>query len=220
MAVAVSTHVAFCHPGFGEETANVRWNARLIMAGEAEPLLAARMVAAQQGDAAAYQALLRDCVPVVLRVARALGVPADRVDDVVQDTLLTVHRARHTYDPARPFLPWLRAIARRRAIDGLRRHGRQAVREVHDAFAYDSHAAPETQTDQDLDRSSQVQALSEAVRRLPPRQREALEQLGLQERSLEEAAALTGRTKGALKVNLHRALKALRGMLAGAPDGE
>ena len=82
------------------------------------------MKAAQDGDAVAYQRLLRDCLPIIAGTVRAQGVPPDRVDDVVQDTLLTIHRARATYDPARPFLPWLRAIARRRAIDAARRTGR------------------------------------------------------------------------------------------------
>jgi DNA-directed RNA polymerase specialized sigma24 family protein len=53
-----------------------------------------------------------------------------------------------------------------------------------------------------------------ALGRLPERQREAVQVLVLQEQSLAEAAMFTRRSKGALKVNLHRALKALRGMFA------
>ena len=78
--------------------------------------LASDMAAAQAGDAEAYRRLLRDCLPVIAGMVRAQGVRADAVDDVVQDVLLTIHRARATYDPARPFLPWLRAITQRRAI--------------------------------------------------------------------------------------------------------
>ena len=73
---------------------------------------------------AAYDTLLRDCIPFIQRVARAKGVPSDFVDDVVQETLLTIHQARQTYDPSRSFTAWLRTIAQRRAIDGLRRGGR------------------------------------------------------------------------------------------------
>ena len=69
---------------------------------EADRRRTAWMAAAQAGDRAAYAALLRDCVPVVQAVARRQGVPPSRVDDVVQDVLLTLHRVRHTYDPARP----------------------------------------------------------------------------------------------------------------------
>ena len=57
------------------------------------------MVAAQAGDRAAYETLLRDCIPFIKRVARGQGVQPDFIDDVVQETLLTVHGARHTYDP-------------------------------------------------------------------------------------------------------------------------
>ena len=51
----------------------------------------------------------------------------DRIDDVVQETLTTVHRARQTYDPSRSFAAWLRTIAQRRSIDGLRHHGRHTI---------------------------------------------------------------------------------------------
>jgi RNA polymerase sigma factor (sigma-70 family) len=64
-------------------------------------------------------------------VARGQGIRSDLIDDVVQETLLTVHRARQTYDPNRSFTAWLRTIAQRRAIDGLRRVGRTRTREVY-----------------------------------------------------------------------------------------
>src|SRR5277367_194127 len=85
---------------------------------------AAWMVAAQAGDRAAYETLLRDCILFVRRVARGQGVRPDFIDDVVQETLLTIHQARQTYDPSRSFAAWLRTIAQRRAIDGLRRLGK------------------------------------------------------------------------------------------------
>ena len=176
------------------------------------------MAAGQRGDAPAYQTLLRDCVPVIAASARRQGVTPDRVDDVVQEVLITIHRARATYDPGRPFLPWLRAIAQRRAIDGLRRHGRQAVREVHDPIAYEAHAQEVPEADDLLDAQERAQALRASIATLPPGQRQAVERLGLQGQSLEEAAAQTGRSKIALKVNLHRAIKALRGKLGSSAD--
>ena len=185
-----------------------------------ETRLASRMVAAQQGDAAAYQALLRECLPIIAAIVRAQGITGDQVDDAVQDTLLTVHRARSTYDPARPFLPWLRAIAQRRAIDSLRRHTRQRAREIHDAAAYEGHADAGPPAGHGIEQSDRSRRLSEAVATLPEGQRQAVEQLGLKEKSLDEAAALTGRSKGALKVNLHRALKALRSKLSEGPPGD
>ena len=94
--------------------------------------LAGLMTRAQDGDGAAYERLLRACLPRIAAIARGEGLRGAAVDDAVQETLLTLHRARHTYDPSRPFLPWLRAIARRRAVDGLRRDGRRQRQEVQD----------------------------------------------------------------------------------------
>jgi RNA polymerase sigma factor (sigma-70 family) len=171
------------------------------------------MAAAQAGDQAAYEALLRDCVGVIESVARRKGVSADRIDDVVQDTLLTIHRARQTYDPTRSFTAWLRTIAERRAIDQLRKTGRHAAREVHAPLAYESHPDEPAAGLQPASGAPVGGELGDAVAALPPRQREAVQQLVLQERSLAETAAATGRSKGSLKVNLHRALKNLRARL-------
>ena len=183
---------------------------------EADRRRSAWMRAAQDGDRQAYAALLRDCVPMIQQVARRRGVAADRIDDVVQDVLLAVHRARHTYDPDRSFTAWLGAIAVRRAIDVLRRHGRHERREVQGSPAYENHPDPDAGPAQRLEQKHRARLLGAAVAELPVGQREAVEQLALQERSLSEAAAATGRSKGALKVNLHRALKALRARLGGS----
>jgi RNA polymerase sigma factor (sigma-70 family) len=171
------------------------------------------MAAAQAGDQAAYEALLRDCVGVIERIARRQGVPADRIDDVVQDTLLTIHRARQTYDPARSFTAWLAVLAERRAVDLLRKTGRNAVREVHAPLAYERHADESAAGARFPYGAEATHRLGQAVADLPLRQREAVQLLVLQERSLTETAAATGRSKVSLKVNLHRALKSLRARL-------
>lgn len=177
---------------------------------------AAWMAAAQAGDRAAYERVLADSLALIRAVARRQGVAADALDDVVQETLVTVHRVRHTYDPARPYDAWLAAIAARRAVDALRRRGRREGRELHDEAALDRHPAGDDAS-ADAERQEQARRLRAAIAQLPPGQREAVERLGLREESLAEAAAQTGRKAGALKVNLHRALKALRGRLHGEP---
>jgi len=171
----------------------------------------ALMAAAQAGDSAAYQTLLRDCIPVIKSVARRRRVDADRIDDVVQDVLLTVHRARHTYDPSRSFTAWLCVIADRRAIDLLRRSRRVDMREVHAPLAFESHADDEAaDPSRGLAHADATGTVARALASLPARQREAVQHFVLEERSLADTSALTRRTKGSLKVNLHRALKALR----------
>lgn len=176
------------------------------------------MRAAQDGDGAAYAALLRDCLPMLAQIARRQGVMPDRVDDVVQDVLITLHRVRHTYDPSRSFNAWLRAVTQRRAIDSLRRTGRQGSREIHAPLAFEAHADGGRPADDSLIARARAARLRAAVAQLPPGQREAVEHMGLAERSLAEAAAQTGRTTGALKVNLHRALKSLHAILGADHD--
>lgn len=174
---------------------------------------AERMAAAQAGDRVAYELLLRECIPFIATVARASGVGPEAVDDVVQETLITVHRARHTYDPSRSFRAWLRTIAGHRAIDVLRRQRRSRTREVHAPFAYEAAEDDNVVLPEALDRQVEARTLRAEVASLPAGQREAVEQLALKEQSLAEAAGVTGRSVGALKVNLHRGLKALRARL-------
>ena len=143
-------------------------------------------------------------------VARARGFRGPAVDDIVQETLLTVHRVRHTYQSSRPFLPWLRAIAHRRTIDALRQHLRHRTWEVHDQDRYDTYPDHGETAEEVIDRQDRHRQLAGAMAELPHAQREAFTQLASGARSLEQAVAATGRSKIALKVNLHRAIKALR----------
>jgi RNA polymerase sigma-70 factor, ECF subfamily len=168
------------------------------------------MGAAQEGDRAAYERLLRETIPFIRAIAARRHASEDRIDDVVQEVLLTVHRVRHTYDPARPFERWLAAITERRSIDLLRRRVRRAAVESSDQHAY------ETFPDAGANREGEILArdeLARAIAELPPGQREAIELLKLRELSLKEAAWTSGRSIAALKVNVHRAVKALKARL-------
>lgn len=167
------------------------------------------MADAQAGDARAYDALLRECVPLLRSICRArLGVAAD-VEDAVQDTLLTIHRVRHTYDPARPLGPWLVAIADHRALDRRRSLGRVARRQVDlDAVSGVASTAPGADVEVDSRRASARLRL--AVEELPLAQRTAMNLIKIHELSLVEASERSGMTVGALKVATHRALGSLR----------
>ena len=178
------------------------------------------MAAAQDGDAASYRSLLQAAIPPVRAVVRASGVAPDSVDDVVQECLIAVHHARHTYEPARPFLPWLQAIARRRAVDALRGSGRRSRRELHDPISYETAPDPSPGAVQTIATGERAKRLRAAVADLPPAQRQAVERLGFDEETLAEASAATGRTTVSLKVNLHRALANLRRRLAGSTADE
>jgi RNA polymerase sigma-70 factor (ECF subfamily) len=172
------------------------------------------MARSQDGDREAYRALLDGVTPYIRSLAaRCFKQPTD-VEDAVQDVLLTIHMVRHAYDPARPFAPWLAAIANRRIIDRLRRDTRRKAREValshHETFAEPSANLHRETTDD--------AALAQAIERLPPEQRQTIRMLKLNEMSLKEAAAASGRSIPALKVATHRAIKSLRRMLKQQSD--
>jgi RNA polymerase sigma-70 factor (ECF subfamily) len=170
------------------------------------------MTRAQDGDRNAYRALLESVLPYLRALATRRFKNASDIDDSVQDILLTIHAMRHTYDPRRPFGPWLVTIANRRMIDRLRRKMRTHSRETefkaeHETFSADGTNLPSNDTFAD------EAALHAAIERLPPDQREAIQLLKLREMSLKEAALASGRSVSALKVATHRAIKSLRKML-------
>lgn len=166
------------------------------------------MAAAQQGDGRAYGALLHEITPFVRTLVRRRLSAPDQIEDVCQDVLLCVHRVRHTYDPARPFTPWLAAIVHRRTLDALRQKIRRAGRETSDDSAYETFADPAA--NKQTDSLGDAEALGAMLATLPEAQRVALEYTKLHEMSLTEASHRSGQSISALKVNVHRALKALR----------
>ena len=168
------------------------------------------MTHAQGGDREAYRLLLEEITPYLRSLAARRIQNRSDVEDAVQDALLTVHAVRHTYNPTRPFGPWLVAIANRRIVDGLRRRGRAGSRETPLEAEHETLAAPDANYHEV---ASEGGAMREAVDSLPRGQREAIRLLKLNEMSLKEAAAASGTSVAALKVATHRALKNLRKML-------
>jgi RNA polymerase sigma factor (sigma-70 family) len=176
--------------------------------------LAALMRAAQSGDTHAYTQLLKTVTPrlrAVIRQQRRF-LQSDQIEDLVQDVLLSVHAVRATYDPERPFMPWLMAIARNRLADGARRYVRRAEHEVAVEKLPVTFSADEA--NREAAEYGDPQALKRAIQELPPRQREAIEMLKLRQLSLKEASAASGTSIGALKISVHRGIATLRKMLA------
>lgn len=176
--------------------------------------LAHLMRSAQDGDGKAYRELLRAITPMLRSTTRRQLPVYNRQDmeDVVQDILMSLHAARATYDPGRPFLPWLMGIARNRIADAVRRHARRAAHEQ------TVEQVPETFLDPGANMSAEVYRDPEALRRaidgLPHQQRRAMDLLKLRELSLKEAAAISGTSVGALKIAVHRAVGTLREVLS------
>jgi RNA polymerase sigma-70 factor (ECF subfamily) len=171
------------------------------------------MRAAQTGDGLAYGRLLEEITPRIRRIVRSRRsfLETEDIEDLVQDILLSIHAVRATYDPERPFVPWLLAITRNRLADAGRRHARSTAHEIRVenlavTFEDDS-------TNTNVDSYDDVEDLRKAIETLPPIQRDAIQMLKLGEMSLKEAADASHTTVGALKVATHRAMTALRKML-------
>lgn len=182
------------------------------MTPEQERQGAAFMRLAQAGDQDAYASLLVMLTSATRRYARARLGAVPWLDDVVQETLLTVHRARQTYDPARPFAPWFYAIASSRLIDAVRRERRITRREVPRDDGFD--VAEPSARDEDID----VEAIRVAVRSLPARQRNVIEGLKFRDESVRDVASRMNMTISAVKVTAHRGYRTLRKLLGGARE--
>ena len=162
------------------------------------------MRAAQQGCAESYVRLLNEIATSLRQVAagdlKRFGLQASDAEDVVQETLLAIHLKRHTWQDDRPFLPWLRAIARHKAVDFVRRRGRKI--EVPVEQVADTLTAPPTAPDLSA-------PLERFLDELPQRQRQVVESLAVNGASVRETAHKLNMTHGAVYVAFHRGLAAL-----------
>lgn len=175
---------------------------------------AALLTSAQRGDKQAYARILREIAPFVQSLVRRFHSDPETVEDVVQDTLLTIHRVRHTYEAGRSVHAWVAAIARRRAIDSLRMSRRHRV----GAESIDLHDPADERANHGEAFAHRAQ-IAAAMQALPASQREAIRLLKVEQYSLEEASRISGQTVLALKSLVHRAVKTLRDRLAGEQDG-
>lgn len=176
-----------------------------------EPELRALMVASLDGSAAAH----RDLLNRLSRHLRAyyknrlvrLGQSATDAEDLVQETLMAIHTRRHTYDPAEPLTPWIHAIARYKLIDHLRRLKSSmsdvALEDAGEIVARDDHVGVESTYD-----------LKRLLARLPAKMQRAIECVKLEGLSVAETAARYGTSESAVKVSVHRGLKALAALIA------
>ena len=160
------------------------------------------------GDARAYHAFLTE-LSTYLRafLRRRLGGLPEEVEDLLQESLLALHNQRHTYDANQPLTAWVHAIAKYKLIDMLRR---RALREnlhqpLDDDLAIFSTA--------DIDATDAKRDLSVLLEQLPSQQRLPIIHMKLHGLSVTEAASLSGMTESAIKVGVHRGLKALAALL-------
>ncbi len=159
--------------------------------------------AANRGDARAYEAFLRQVVPVVRGIARSRGggLGPDACEDIVQETMLAIHQKRHTWREDMPVRPWLYAIVRYKVIDAFRARGQRVSLPVEDLA--NVLAAPDGPDPTERNDAERV------IAALDSRSAEIVRAIGLDGASIGDTASALGMTEGAVRVALHRALKRL-----------
>jgi RNA polymerase sigma-70 factor (ECF subfamily) len=167
--------------------------------------LSAMMRLARQGDDEAYRRLLGHVSlwlrNVVRRGLTSAGRGTADSEDIVQEALLAMHLKRDTWDEAQPLEPWLRAIARHKLADHLRRRGFRDhvnIDDYADSLEATNNADPAISVDS-----------QRLLAGLPGRQRRIVEEISLEGRRAADVAARLGMSEGAVRIALHRALKAL-----------
>ncbi len=163
----------------------------------------ALMHAANRGDQRAYARLLGEIAPVVRGIVRARGgaLGAEGCEDVVQEMLLTIHLKRQTWREDAPLRPWLYAVTRHKVIDALRARGTRVeipVEEMAEILPAAEGADP-----------FEAHDMERVLGQLDPRAAQSLRAIGIDGDSTAETGAKLGMTEGAVRVALHRALKAV-----------
>lgn len=167
------------------------------------------MEAAQDGHGGAYRRLLGETSEWLKRYFER-RLPPGEVDDAVQETLLAIHRRRHTYDPHYPFTPWLAAIAKNKWVDQLRGLSRRSADELSDDVAVPDHEAEVVS----------ASVLASLLEQLRPAQAQAILLVKVQGYSVDEASSRTGLSPSALKMNIHRGIARLTALIEKTSDVE
>ena len=169
---------------------------------------AALMVCAQAGMEADYQQLLGEVSVAIHRYLSSRFGHHHFIDDCVQDVLIAIHQARHTYDPQRLFRPWLFAIVRHKAVDTLRHHSRYKDAMQRQQTYDELFSAPNSaeQVEQNMDQGRLMNTLS-------PQYREVITLTKIVGLSTAETASQLSISKAAVKVRVHRAISHLRRLM-------
>jgi RNA polymerase sigma factor (sigma-70 family) len=160
------------------------------------------MTRSQNGDKQAYAVLLEQTGRWLTRFF-AQKIASDAVDDLVQDTLISLHRKRASYDPSRPFLPWLAAIARYRWVDRLRQTYKHAATTLDHDIGEDSHE----------DIVGAKISIDRLLDQIPDNQARVIRLVKINGLTILEAAAKSGQSAPLVKVNIHRGLKKLAALI-------
>jgi RNA polymerase sigma-70 factor (ECF subfamily) len=163
------------------------------------------MKQALAGDKAAYSELLRETARLLRPYfSKRLSFDSE-VDDLLQETLISIHKARHTYDGERPYNPWAYAIAKFRLQDYLRMHYADQLRHAQDISELESFLHEDV-----TETPISYESISGEVQKLPEKQATILRLMHQDGYTAKEVAEKLGMNESAVKVAAHRAYKILR----------
>jgi RNA polymerase sigma-70 factor (ECF subfamily) len=167
------------------------------------------MEAGQNGHGGAYRRLLGETSEWLTRYFER-RLPSGDVDDAVQETLLAIHRRRHTYDPQYPFGPWLAAIAKNKWVDQLRSLARRPIDQLSEDLSVGDHEVSVIS----------ASVLASLLEELRPAQAQAILLVKVQGYSIEDASGQIGLSPSAVKMNIHRGLARLTALIEKTPNVE
>lgn len=170
---------------------------------ETKAELTQKLLAGLAGDAAAYADFLSQLTPILRRVI-GRKIPMSEVEDVLQEVLISIHKARHTYDGARPLLPWVMAITSFRMTDYLRKAYSEMRHSQVDIADYENVLEAVTETPDDNE------SINEMLDGVGQRERTILSLIHVEGYTAREVGSQLGMKESAVKVAAHRAIKKIR----------
>ena len=172
----------------------------------------ALLVAARQGNEAAFDAIARAHTGSLLTLVRRLGASVQDAEDVVQETWLAAHRALPTFRGEAPLKSWLSRIAVHAYYDLVRAGRRVARRFGLQSLERDPASAVATPPADAASREAEAR-IAGAIAALPPRQRETLRLRVDEQLSYRDIAARLGVSVDAVRINLIEARRKLAARL-------
>jgi RNA polymerase sigma-70 factor, ECF subfamily len=175
----------------------------MVTTNEKNKILNGLMLSALEGSQSDYAQFLTQ-ITLILRPVVAKKITSADVEDVMQEILISIHKARHTYDGERPILPWILSIARFRITDYLRKHYAQMKHKTTDISELENILEDVTKD------SSNSESIDDLLQDVTKQNKKILTMLHVEGYTAKEVAAKIGMKESAVKVAAHRAIKKIR----------
>lgn len=165
--------------------------------------LTRKLLAGLAGDGAAYADFLSQLSPILRRVI-GRKIPMGDVEDVLQEVLISIHKARHTYDGERPLMPWVMAIAKFRVSDHLRKTYSEMRHQRVDIADYENVLEAVTEP------PGESESINEMLEGVAEREKKILSLMHVEGYTAKQVGTQLGMKESAVKVAAHRAIKKIR----------